>query len=123
MTVRKNPLSRSLSGVKRTWLFAPHMSASDPKRTSCHGAKARLCIGLGIVVNRRGHMQRRGGSEQPVKGRRHRAIRPKARKAPIASVSAADLQEQLDRRTRELDEALQQQTATSEVLSSHSQIR
>jgi len=28
------PLSRSLLGVKRTWLFALHMSASDPKRTS-----------------------------------------------------------------------------------------
>jgi len=60
-------------------------------------------------------MQRRGGSEQAAKGQR--ASRPKARKAPIASVSAVDLEEQLDRRTRELDEALQQQTATSEVLS------
>src|SRR5262245_53588663 len=60
-------------------------------------------------------MQRRGSSRQPTK--RQRASRPKARKAPIASVFAADLQEQLDRRTRELDEALQQQTATSEVLS------
>ena len=28
-----NPLSRSLLGVKRTWLCAPHMSAFDPKRT------------------------------------------------------------------------------------------
>jgi len=26
-------LSRSLSGVKRTWLVAAHMSAFDPKRT------------------------------------------------------------------------------------------
>src|SRR5262245_53460315 len=59
-------------------------------------------------------MQRRGGSGQPVKGRRHSANRPKARKAPTAHVA---LQEQLDRRTRELDEALQQQAATSEVLS------
>src|SRR5262245_26867331 len=59
-------------------------------------------------------MQRRGESG-PAKGQRK--IRHKARKAPIASVSTADLQEQLDRRTRELDEALQQQTATSEVLS------
>src|SRR5262245_61007391 len=59
-------------------------------------------------------MQRRGESG-PAKGQRK--IRHKARKAPIASVSTADLQEQLDRRTRELDEALQQQAATSEVLS------
>ena len=29
-------LSRSLSGAKRTYLFAPHMSAFDPKRTSLH---------------------------------------------------------------------------------------
>jgi hypothetical protein len=28
-----NPLSRSLSGVKRTWVGALHMSAFDPKRT------------------------------------------------------------------------------------------
>src|SRR5262245_32247983 len=33
MTFGGNPLSRSLLGVKRTWLFAPHMSALDPKRT------------------------------------------------------------------------------------------
>jgi GAF domain-containing protein len=60
-------------------------------------------------------MQRRGGSGQPEKGQR--TDTPKARKAPTAQVSAPDLQEQLDRRTRELDEALQQHTATSEVLS------
>ena len=61
-------------------------------------------------------MQRRGGSGQPVKGQRHRTIRPKARKAPTAHVSTADLQEQLDRAMREHDEALEQLTATSEVL-------
>jgi hypothetical protein len=33
MTLRGNPLLRSLLGVKRTWLFALHMSAYDPKRT------------------------------------------------------------------------------------------
>jgi hypothetical protein len=32
-TVFRNPLLRSLLGVKRTSLFAAHMSASDPKRT------------------------------------------------------------------------------------------
>jgi GAF domain-containing protein len=62
-------------------------------------------------------MQRRGGTGQPVKGQRHRTVRPKARKVPTAAhLSTADLQEQLDRRTRERDEALEQQTATSEVL-------
>ena len=60
-------------------------------------------------------MQRRGESGQSVKGRR--ALGPKARKAPTVHASSADLQEELDRRTRELEEALQQQTATSEVLS------
>jgi hypothetical protein len=56
-------------------------------------------------------MQRRGESGQPVKGQR--MLRPKVR---TACVSTDDLQEQLDRRTRERDEALEQQTATSEVL-------
>src|SRR4029450_7227538 len=60
-------------------------------------------------------MQRRGKSGQPMKGQP--TIRPKAHKAPTAHVSAANLQEQLDRRTRELEEALEQQVATSEALS------
>jgi adenylate cyclase len=59
-------------------------------------------------------MQRRGSSGQPVKGQS--AIRPKASNAPTAPVSTADLQEQLDRRTSERDEALEQLGATSEVL-------
>jgi GAF domain-containing protein len=59
-------------------------------------------------------MQRRGGSGQPVKGQS--ANRPKARKAPTAPASTTDLQERLDQRTRERDEALEQLAATSEVL-------
>jgi hypothetical protein len=59
-------------------------------------------------------MQRRRESGQPVKGRR--TIRRKARKAPTAHASIADLQEQIDRQARELSEALEQQTATAEVL-------
>ena len=59
-------------------------------------------------------MQRRSGSEQPVKGQS--ANRPEARNASTAQVSTPDLQEQLDRRTRERDEALEQLAATSEVL-------
>jgi GAF domain-containing protein len=59
-------------------------------------------------------MQRRDGSGQPAK--EQRKSRPKARKAPTAHVSNADLQEQLGRAIRERDEALERQAATSEVL-------
>jgi two-component system NtrC family sensor kinase len=58
-------------------------------------------------------MQPRGRPGKPVKGRRSG---PKARNASRAHLSIADLQEQLDQRTRERDEALEQQTAMSEVL-------
>src|SRR5271166_3371764 len=51
---------------------------------------------------------------------RRKTAKLKRRKEPTAmrrrGSSAADLQEQLDLRTRELSEALEQQTATSEVL-------
>ena len=59
-------------------------------------------------------MQRRGSSGKPVKGRP--TNRPKARKAPTAHMSDAGPQELLDRRTRELHEALEQQAATAEIL-------
>jgi GAF domain-containing protein len=62
-------------------------------------------------------MKQRGrASGQPVKGRDRSAVGAKARKAPTAAASTADLQEQLDQRTRERDEALGQLAATSEVL-------
>ena len=59
-------------------------------------------------------MQRRGESGQPVKGRR--TLRPKARKVRTAHASIANLRGQLDRRTRERDDAFEQQTALSEIL-------
>ena len=62
-------------------------------------------------------MRRRGGaSGQPVKGRTRSATRSKARKTPTANASVADLQEQLESRTRERDDALARQTATGEIL-------
>ena len=61
---------------------------------------------------------RAGG--QPVKARRRKAVTLERRTAPKAvrrhGCSAGNLQEQLDLRTRELNEAREQQTATSEVL-------
>ena len=57
---------------------------------------------------------------QPVKTRRRKTAAPKRRNAPKSvrsrSPFIADLQGQLDRRTRERDEALEQQAATAEVL-------
>ena len=38
MTIGTCPLSRSVSGVKQTCVFALHMSANDPKRTSADAA-------------------------------------------------------------------------------------
>jgi class 3 adenylate cyclase len=61
-----------------------------------------------------GDMQRRGGSGQRVKGRRTKTRT--ARKVPTVHKSTADLQEQLEQRTLELDEVVKQQSATSEVL-------
>ena len=46
--------------------------------------------------------------------KRRRTNRPKSRNAP--TVATPDLQEQLDRRTHERDEALEQQAATSDIL-------
>ena len=61
---------------------------------------------------------RAGG--KPAKTRRRKAVTLKRGNAPKAvrrrSPSAAGLQEQLDRRTQELTEALAQQTATADVL-------
>src|SRR5262245_24719526 len=54
-------------------------------------------------------MQRRGESGQLVKGR------PKARKAQTAPASAHPLEE-FDRLKRERDEALERETATSDIL-------
>ena len=59
-------------------------------------------------------MQRRGGSGQPVKGQS--VNRPKARKAPTALESTADLQEQVAALTHELKEAREQRVATADVL-------
>ena len=61
-------------------------------------------------------MQRRGGKAKARKVRRRPTTRTKAGKTASARTSTAKLDERLRQRTRELEEALQQQTATSEVL-------
>ena len=66
-------------------------------------------------------MRRRSGtSDETVKVQPRRAATLKRRNEPKAvrgrSPSISDLQDELDRRTRERDEAMEQQTATSEVL-------
>src|SRR6188474_3363497 len=85
------------------------MSAFDPKRT---WRPRWNLLKLSLVMDRRRcDMQRRGRSGQQVKGRR--ASRRKTRKAPVVT---ADLQKQVAALTREVKEAREQQTATSEVL-------
>ncbi|MGB8826002.1 MAG: GAF domain-containing protein, partial [Pseudolabrys sp.] len=57
-------------------------------------------------------MKRRGRTNGPSR----KAVLPKARKTRPARRSTAHVQEQLDRALRERDEALDQQTATAEIL-------
>jgi signal transduction histidine kinase len=69
-----------------------------------------------------GYVRRHGTvSRKSSKTQQRKPTSPKRSNAPTAarrrSPSAADLQKQLDQRTRERDEALEQQAATSEVLS------
>jgi two-component system, NtrC family, sensor kinase len=59
-------------------------------------------------------MRRRSRSGRPAKDRR--GNRPKARKAPISQASPANWQDKLDQLSREVDDARQRETATSEVL-------
>ena len=66
-------------------------------------------------MRRRGTVNRKPAKPQyrkPTRPKRGTALKARRR----ASSSVADLQEQLERQARELDESLEQQTATSEVL-------
>jgi hypothetical protein len=64
--------------------------------------------------------RRRNISRRPAKPRLRKTVTPERRTAsnavPRVSSSVTDLQKQLDRQARKLDEAREQQAATSEVL-------
>ena len=115
MTFCGNSLLRSLFGGKRTYLLRCKCLLLTQSGHPANGAKPDLPR----IKHRR----------EPAIGERHAATWwkrttgqgaaqewPKARKAPIAHVSNADLQEQLGRAMRERDEALERQAATFEVL-------
>ena len=72
-----------------------------------------VCRSLGEAMRRRDK-----ASGKAVKTRRQKTSMHRSATKTVRRHSAvfADLQDQLDRRTRELNEALEQQTATSEVL-------
>jgi hypothetical protein len=64
-----------------------------------------------------GDMRRRSrAASKPVKGRARQTPGRKPGKAPTRRASTADLQQQLEHRTRELNEALEREAATAEVL-------
>src|SRR5215475_581018 len=77
-----------------------------------------------MAARRRGRMAARGAGAATggtaMKKRGHETMKLKGRNAlPVArhrGPTAADLQKQLDQRTRELAEALEQQATTSEIL-------
>ena len=62
-------------------------------------------------------MKRRPGTGgKPIKGQHRKALKPKCRDAPNRVSSSTPIWETVARRTRELNEAIEQQSATSEVL-------
>src|SRR5215467_3549553 len=84
---------------------------------SGHSAATGTYIKFNITKRPEVDMRPRGtANDQPGKGKRRSISRPKARKIPAEPLPIVDLQEQLGRRTHERDEALEQLSATSEVL-------
>ena len=70
---------------------------------------------MGVSATAGGEMKGRGkAGSRPAKGRRSRTS--KTRRLPATPPQVADLQEQLDSYARELQEAREAQSATSEVL-------
>jgi len=115
MTIYGSPLLRSLLGVKRTSLVAAHVSASAPKRTlvahsQCYFDPVRCAVlSLGGAMRRR---SKTGG--KIAKTQRRKTFAPKAIRR--RSLPAVDNEIEVERLSRELIEARQRETATSEVL-------
>src|SRR5262245_9578825 len=87
------------------------MSAYDPKRISCRVASTQSFARIEHVMLRGGVMRRRGGGG-PLKGRRTNRL--KARTTPSKPAVSPSLE--FDELKREYDEALEQLSATSDVL-------
>ena len=79
---------------------------------SGHSVAVGTCLKFSILIRPEGDMKRRGRTSGPSR----KAVLPKARKPRPARRSTAHVQEQLDLALRERDEALDQQTATAEIL-------
>src|SRR5262249_5885986 len=109
-----------LSGVKRTSLFATHMSALDPKRTSARPVTDPSRVLAQIATVTRPSSGVAMGRRDQTGGKRIKAQRRKTSRgsntAPERNSSTARQETKVARLTRELEEARQQQTATSEVL-------
>src|SRR5262245_13471491 len=78
-------------------------------------------VGLRSLWHREGSVRRRGTvNRKPAKPQHRKPTRPKRSNAPTAarqgSPSVVDLQEELDERTRQLNEAIEREHATAEVL-------
>src|SRR5262245_26761576 len=77
-----------------------------------HSAAVGTCLKFSVLNCPEGDMKRRGRAS----GASRKAVLPEARKASLVRVSKTHVQEQLDHALRERDEALEQVSATSEIL-------
>ncbi len=98
--------------------------ANDPLRKSsglncCDAQRTPRCDRLRSLAQGSSVGQPRTRSRKLAKTRRRKPTKPKRSNAPTAArqrTSVADLQEKLDARTRQLNEAIERENATAEVL-------